>query len=241
MSSHSNPGIIRCCTSFESLAAASYTAPITIFFACIRGRVHTGLLQLSPQPLIPPVILSVLHYGTLMRNELPPKISTTNWFAAQIRPNGTKIAQRNLERQGFLVFAPLLELTHKRRGKFVTILQPLFHGYIFVQFDPDTAPWRSINGTYGVSRLISFRTENLPTMIPPSLIAELKLRCDKNGVYQAVSMLEPGDQVRITRGPFAEFSATVTRLSSQDRVWLLLDILGGQTAIRLPRDVLKTA
>jgi transcriptional antiterminator RfaH len=176
-----------------------------------------------------------------MRNDMSQNVDPTNWFAIQNKPNGSKIAHRNLERQGFCVFAPLLELTQKRRGKFVTILQPLFHGYMFVQFDPETAPWRSINGTYGVSRLVSLDTNSKPTMIPPSLIAELILRCDKNGVFQDVLPLAQGDKVRITKGPFAEFTARVTRLSSQERVWVLLDIMGGETALRLPREILETA
>jgi transcriptional antiterminator RfaH len=178
---------------------------------------------------------------SLTRFDMPSTINATNWFATQVRPNGAKIAARNLQRQGFPVFAPLLEHTQQRRGKFVSILQPLFNGYVFVQFDPNTAAWRSINGTYGVSRVVSFGIENRPIMVPPALIAELNLRCDENGIFHDAPALKPGDQVRITKGPFAKFAATVTRLSKQERVWVLLDMMGAQTSLRLPRVELEAA
>ncbi len=162
-------------------------------------------------------------------------LPNTDWYVAQIKPNGLKIALRNLGRQGFQTFAPLLETTVQRRGKFVQELKPLFSGYVFVHISPDLPSWRSINNTHGVSRVISFGQEAAPEMVPEALMAALKARCDDGGVFLDAPKLKVGDQVMITQGPFAEFVATVTRLSSQERVWVLLDVLGRGTPATVPQ------
>ena len=67
----------------------------------------------------------------------------TSWFLAQLKPNCANIADRNLKRQGFKTFLPMEEETRQRNGKFVTSMQPLFPGYIFVAFDVARGFWRA--------------------------------------------------------------------------------------------------
>lgn len=157
------------------------------------------------------------------------------WFVVQLKPNGLRIARRNLEQQGILTFSPLLETTVQRHGKFFDDRKPLFAGYLFVSAEPGATPWRAINSTYGVSRLVTFGRDKTPRTVPPSLVAALMARCDTDGVFRDAPQLGLGDQVAITKGPFASFTATVTRLSSQERVWLLLDIMGRETQVVVPR------
>ena len=78
------------------------------------------------------------------------------WFLAQLKPNSIQIAERNLHRQGFTTFTPMLEETRQRRGKFVRAATTMFPGYTFVAKDETARWWRAINSTYGVSRLVSF-------------------------------------------------------------------------------------
>ena len=64
------------------------------------------------------------------------------WYLVQCKPNAAEIAVRNLKNQSFGTFLPLQEIT-KRNGKvFQRQIRPLFPGYLFVQVDPDQAPWR---------------------------------------------------------------------------------------------------
>ena len=130
-----------------------------------------------------------------------------SWFLAQLKPNCVQIAERNLKRQGFRTFLPMEEGTVRRSGKFVSALLPLFPGYIFVSFDTASGQWRSVNSTYGVTKLVSFGTT--PAPVPLDLVSQLMLRCDASGRLLPPKLLKPGDQVRITTGPFAEFVAEV--------------------------------
>jgi transcriptional antiterminator RfaH len=50
---------------------------------------------------------------------------------------------------------------------------------MFVAFEWESAPWRKINGTMGVSRLVSF--DGKPRALSRPLVSGLMLRCDASG------------------------------------------------------------
>lgn len=163
--------------------------------------------------------------------------NSIGWFLAQLKPNCANIADRNLKRQGFETFLPLEEETRQRRGKFVNANRPLFPGYIFVALDVTRGAWRTVNSTYGITRLVSFGNE--PTAMPKDLVAQLMGRCDAQGKLLPAKLLAPGDQVTLTKGPFANFVAEVEKIAPDQRVWVLMDIMGAQTRISVGTDQLR--
>jgi len=163
----------------------------------------------------------------------------TSWFLAQLKPNCAQIAAKNLRRQGFQTFLPMEEETRQRNGKFVTAKRPLFPGYIFVAFDVALGLWHTVNSTYGITRLVSFGKE--PTSVPLDLVSQLIQRCDAKGELQPVKALKPGDEVTLTKGPFANFVAEVEKIAPDQRVWVLMDIMGAQTRVAVGADQLRTA
>ena len=160
-----------------------------------------------------------------------------SWFLAQLKPNCANIAEKNLKRQGFQTFLPMEEETRKSNGKFVTAMRPLFPGYIFVSFDVARGGWRTVNSTYGITRLVSFGKE--PTAVPLDLVRELMLRCDPSGKMRLPNLLKPGDQVTLTKGPFANFVAEIEKVEPDRRVWVLMDIIGGQTRVAVGVDQIR--
>jgi len=159
------------------------------------------------------------------------------WFLAQFRPNCHAMAERNLRQQRFQTFLPLHEETKRRAGRFVSTLRPLFAGYMFVAFDTAKGGWRKINNTYGVTRLVSFGEE--PQSVPLDLISRLMLRCDGGGKLLPPRILNPGDAVRISSGPFADFVATVEKISPDQRVWVLLDLMGRTARVAVVAETLQ--
>ena len=162
------------------------------------------------------------------------------WFAVQLKPNCAAIAERNLARQGFAVFAPFEEVSIRSGRQFKPSQRQLFPGYIFVRFDPVASPWRSINSTYGVARLVSFSAK-APTPVPPELITGLMESCDATGKYLSTDLPDQGERVRIAAGPLADFVATVDKIAPQRRVWVLLDILGASTRVAVSPEDLRRA
>ena len=160
------------------------------------------------------------------------------WYLAQCKPNSHNIAIRNLERQKFQTFLPLHTITRRRAGQFVSVLQPLFAGYFFIAFNPSLPGWRAINSTHGVSRLVS--AGHTPQIVPLELIAELKLRCDHDGQLKPMPPpFQKGNSVRVTYGPFVDFVATVETMDPDQRVWVLLDLMGQSTRMAVPADILE--
>ena len=159
------------------------------------------------------------------------------WYLVQIRPNAHRMAERNLHRQGFETFIPMKQTTLKKASRFVSDLKPLFPGYMFVNILPETAPWRKINSTYGVSKLVSLAGK--PTPLPLQLITELKLRCDAAGMIQTLKNFNTGDRVEILSGPFANFIAIVDTIDPAQRIWLLMDFMGQKSHVQASKSQLQ--
>ena len=159
------------------------------------------------------------------------------WFLAQFKPNSHKIAERNLRRQNFQTFLPLHEETKRKAGRFTTTLRPLFTGYLFVGFDASKGGWGAVNSTYGITRLVSFGDD--PRPVPQDLISGLMQRCDDGGKLLPSRILKTGDTVEISGGPFAEFVATVENVDPNQRVWVLLELMGRTTRVAIHPDALK--
>lgn len=163
----------------------------------------------------------------------------TTWFLAQLKPNCAKIAVTNLDRQGFDTFLPMEEQTRQRNNRFVTSLQPMFPGYIFVALDAAQGLWRKVNATYGITKLVSFGAA--PAQVPDDLVSALMARCDQSGCMIPASDLKPGDRVTVTQGPFADIVGEITEIDPERRVWMLMDLLGRQTRLALRPEQLRAS
>jgi transcriptional antiterminator RfaH len=161
------------------------------------------------------------------------------WYLIQFKPNSHRLAERNLHRQGFETFLPMQEITRRKASRFVSDLKPLFPGYMFVSVNSDLAPWRTINSTIGVSKLVSF--EGKPKPLPLQLISGLMLRCDASGTLLPPKSLSKGDSVEMLTGPFANFIATVDAIGPEQRIWVLMDFMGQKTRMQVSADQLQLA
>ncbi len=160
-----------------------------------------------------------------------------NWYLVQFKPNHHRVAERNLNQQGFKTFLPLQETTSRGVSKFTTCLKPLFPGYMFVSIELDRSPWRKINSTLGVVRLIC--QDGLPKRLPFEIVSGLMSRCDRIGKLLPTKSLETGDPVTVVSGALTNFVATVETIDSKRRIWILMDILGHRTKVQVGFEQLK--
>jgi transcriptional antiterminator RfaH len=159
------------------------------------------------------------------------------WFILQFKSNSHHQATVNLNRQGFETFLPLNNTTGRKASRFINTIQPLFPGYMFINFDRTETKWRKINNTYGVSRLVTFNSNLIS--IPTTFIHNLKLRYDLSGKLLPIEKFTKGDKTKITQGPFTNFIATVEKYEADQRIWILMDVMGRKTKIQTPSDTLK--
>src|SRR5690242_6449294 len=131
------------------------------------------------------------------------------WYLVHTRPNGERKAIFNLDAQGFLTFLPQIEKTIRHARRLKTVRRPLFPRYLFVKFDIARDRWTSIYGTVGVAGLLS--QADRPVPVPVGIVERLLARHEE-GITRLDRGLTPGQRVRILYGPFADLTATLTRL-----------------------------
>ena len=161
------------------------------------------------------------------------------WHIIQLKPNCLGLAVKNLQRQGFETFMPMQEISCRKSSRFVTKLNPLFPGYMFVGIEEKAIPWRKINSTKGVSRLVRFN--DAPKPLPFQLVSNLMLRCDGNGKLMPPKTPSPGDRVEVLSGPFTNFVATVEKIDVNQRFWILTELMGHLTRLHIAPDQVQLA
>jgi len=167
-------------------------------------------------------------------------MSFPRWYVAETLPHKEDMAIQNLRRQAFRSFCPRFRKLRKHARRQSMVLAPLFPGYVFVFLDPDQQPWRSINGTFGVRRLVGSEGVR-PQPMPDAAMELILARCTDGVMTRLLDDPEPGRRVRIISGPFADSLASVETLDDRGRVHVLLDILGGECSIRMDINCLAPA
>jgi len=163
-----------------------------------------------------------------------------SWYLIYTKPRAEKLAQDNLQRQEFTTYLPLIQETHRYRGKYVSRIEPMFPRYLFIQLNCTTDNWSPIRSTLGVSSIVRFGA--YPMQVPESLLDALQEREDENGI-QSVSEKEfqSGDRIRIIEGAMAGLEGIYESKTSKERVIVLLNIAGQHTRVNITRHDLQFA
>ncbi|MBF0218688.1 MAG: transcription/translation regulatory transformer protein RfaH [Gammaproteobacteria bacterium] len=152
------------------------------------------------------------------------------WYVVQSKPRQETVAVENLQRQGYHCFFPRLQVTQLRRGRREQRIEALFPRYLFVQLafgDTNIAPIRS---TLGVSGLVRFGM--IIPEVPQQLMTTLMQRCNEQGIIvKPEAKFTTGQRVRIEMGAFEGLEGIIFQQRGEDRVILLLDVLGKQRRV----------
>jgi transcription elongation factor/antiterminator RfaH len=151
------------------------------------------------------------------------------WYAVHTLPFGEARAVGHLEAQAFRTFLPKRRKTIRHARKLSTIEAPFFPRYLFIVLDLTRDRWRSVNGTFGVSRLVMRGDE--PHPVSYGIVEALIASADVDGVLHLAEKLRVGASVRLMAGPFAERLAILDHLDDDGRVRVLLDMLGRRVPI----------
>src|SRR3989338_3344929 len=97
---------------------------------------------------------------------------TKSWYLIYSKPQQERMAEENLERQGYQVYLPFIELRKRRGTQYKIITEPLFPRYLFIYLSDQTDNWGPIRSTYGVTSLVRFG--GIPASVPDVLIDTLQ-------------------------------------------------------------------
>ena len=145
-----------------------------------------------------------------------------NWYLIKTKPRQEKIAKQNLKNQGYEVFCPMSKINNR--------LAVLFPGYLFVQLNKKTQNWSPINSTKGVSHFVKFGSNfaKVPTSVIEFVKTHQHITTEK---LINLNQFKPGDKVQISDGTFKNWVAIFKCYKTDDRVLLLINLLGQEQSL----------
>lgn len=160
--------------------------------------------------------------------------SLLRWHLVFTKPSGEHVAKTNLERQGYRVYFPRLQQRILRRGAWRETISALFPRYLFVQLDAAIQSLSPLRSTHGVTSVVRFGTEYVS--VPGTIVDGLMDREDDAGLHclSFKPLFECGTAIRVIEGALAGIEGIFEREDANDRVVVLLNLLGRETLINLP-------
>lgn len=162
------------------------------------------------------------------------------WYVAQTRPRQEAVAELNLQRQNFTCYLPRFTRSKRVRGHWQSVTEPLFPGYIFVNLDLTQGHIAPLFSTKGIKTLVRFGLQYQP--FPDAGIDYLRQQEARQARIDETELpFREGDTVRILDGPLAGLQGVYQCTRGQDRVLVLIHILGAEKPVEVPVDSVSSA
>ncbi len=162
------------------------------------------------------------------------------WYVVQTKPRKESVAVEHLERQGYIAYCPQISSARHRRKRWQQITEPLFPRYLFVQLNRGVDNFSPIRSTVGVLNMLRFG--NTPATIQHRVIEGIQHQ--EQYLVDGASHhpnWEPGDSLEIINGPFAGMKGLFESKSGEERVIVLLQLLGRDNKITVATHAVVSA
>lgn len=147
------------------------------------------------------------------------------WSVVQTHLNAARVAGDNLARQGFNFYNPrYARKVVSARGRVTDQIFQLFPDYLFVAV---VDGWRSLKSTIGVRQVLMAESEK-PGLLSDDVITELRAREGDDGLVVMSSRFALGQRVEVKAGPFNFELGIYDGQKDEERVYVLMSLLGAQ-------------
>ncbi len=148
----------------------------------------------------------------------------------------SRIQSMNMEDRIYDVIIPTEDAVEIKAGKKQNVKRKVFPGYVLVRMDLDDDSWYVVRNTPGVTGFVG-----PPGAKPvPLSMREVEdiLREPEEGEEVVPSVeYEEGENIRVTSGPFADFTGTISEINAdQSKLKVLVSIFGRETPVELGFD-----
>ena len=163
-----------------------------------------------------------------------------NWYAVHTYAGHENKVKTTIERRAesmnlrdkiFRILIPTEQELRTRAGKKREIQRKIFPGYILIEMVLDDSTWYLVKSTTGVTGFVS--SGNKPVPLQDREIANILAAVE--GPRQKPKVLwEMGQVIRVTTGPFADFTGTIQEVNVQkEKLKVLISIFGRDTPVEL--------
>ncbi len=172
---------------------------------------------------------------------IPESGSGQRWYVVCCKPKQEFVAQENLQRQGFKVYLPRIQVRQRKQNRWADVIQALFPRYLFIQVERGQQSMAPVRSTRGAAGLVRFGAE--PAVVPDQVIEAIIAREDAmTGLHGSVHpCFRAGEPVTMLEGPFAGMEGIFACDDGDERAFLLIDLLGKANRVRVNRDWIARA
>lgn len=165
-------------------------------------------------------------------------VHTYAGYEAKVKANlESRISSMNMEDKIYEVIIPTEEGVEIKGGKKQTVQRKVFPGYVLVRMDLDDDSWYVVRNTPAVTGFVGPPGAR---PVPLSLReVEAILREPEEGEETVTTKVdyEEGENIRVTSGPFADFTGTISEINAdQSKLKVLVSIFGRETPVELGFD-----
>jgi len=163
------------------------------------------------------------------------------WYAIQTYAGSERAVKRGIEQLAIdygledkieRVVVPTEEVIEVKNGEKKITERSLYSGYVFAHIDLDTALWHKIQSLPKVSRFIG--EQKTPTPLNQSDIDVILEKMENKAAPRPKVDFENGEMVRITEGPFANFTGVVEEYDlDHGKLKLNVSIFGRNTPVEI--------
>ncbi len=131
------------------------------------------------------------------------------------------------------IVVPTEQVVELVKGKRKTSSRKFYPGYILIRMDLDNDTWHLVNSMDKVSGFLG--NKDKPTPITDEEAEKILNRMESGKQKPKPKYLfEPGDDIRVTDGPFTNFNGTVEEVNPEKgKIRVLVSIFGRSTPVEL--------
>ena len=165
------------------------------------------------------------------------------WFVVQAFSNYEKRVQQalreSIDRHGMQdlfgeILVPTEEVVEMKAGQKRTSERKFFPGYVLVQMVMNDETWHLVKSTPRVSGFIGGKASEPTPLTDAEAKGILKQVQDGTDQPRHKFSFEPGELVRVTEGPFADFNGTVEDVNyEKSKLRVAVSIFGRSTPVEL--------
>ena len=163
------------------------------------------------------------------------------WYAIQTYAGSERAVKRAIEQMAIdyaledkieQVVVPTEEVIEVKNGEKKITERSLYSGYVFANIDLDTALWHKIQSLPKVFRFIG--EQKTPTPLTQKDIEVILEKMEQKAPPRPKVDFEKGEMVRITEGPFANFTGVVEEYDlDHGKLKLNVSIFGRNTPVEI--------
>jgi transcriptional antiterminator NusG len=176
---------------------------------------------------------------------IPPTERMGDWFVIhtyagyenKVKANlMSRISSMNVEDRIFEVVIPMEDVMEIKQGKKQVVQKKVFPGYLLCRMYLDDDSWYVVRNTPGVTGFVGSGAK--PTPLSDKEVDRI-LQVNKEDKKKLKPRLEFEEQesVRVTSGPFANFTGSISEINvDQSKLKVLVNIFGRETPVELGFD-----